>query len=420
MKKNAQIILNFLLTFKEEKKFLFYFSVGILVLAGLTIGNYLFSIRGYGGAAFFINWMAARNLIFKGISPYSPTAVASYNEAANLLKIVPSSQNYHFTAPLYALFLYFPFAIFTNFTIARAIWMTLLEVAAVISGLVCFEILDWVPNKKIKYLLLVFSIISFFTIINIQNGTDLIIVNYCFLLGIFFLVKEKYELSGIIFTLIVLNYQIYLIPFFGICIYVFRKKAWTFYIWFLLITLLLGVVSALFVTDWPFQNLREILINQNLSALQLSGEVLKSWIPGFNPVIGNSISILLFIWLIYELMRKNITSQNYLWKLCFMITLSEMIIIQNNIYGLLLQYFVFIYIFYQWIKRDKKIGTIFSILTSATFSIIFLILGYFTKALQFTNSYPFFFYISPLVFLLVNLYWIRGWVVKNISLDYEN
>ena len=179
------------------------------------------------------------------------------------------------------------------------------------------------------------------------------------------------------------------------------------------------MVSALFVTDWPFQNLREILISQNLSALQLSGEVLKSWIPGFNPAIGNSISILLFIWLIYELMRKNITSQNYLWKLCFMITLSEMIIIQNNIYGLLLQYFVFIYIFYQWIKRDKKIGTIFSILISATFSIIFLILGYFTKVLQFTNSYPFFFYISPLVFLLVNLYWIRGWVVKNLSLDYD-
>jgi hypothetical protein len=55
----------------------------------------------------------------------------------------------------------------------------------------------------------------------------------------------------------------------------------------------------------------------------------------------------------------------------------------------------------------------------AFFSIGLFILSLVNETVLLKHPYPFSFYITPLVYIIVNLYWMRWWLFKKISIDDE-
>jgi hypothetical protein len=401
----------------KKNKWFYYSGIGIVLFICLVIFNYWIGKKINEGNEFLFNWVAARNLLFNGVSPYAKETITSYLEIANSLLLGGQNNNYHFITPLFSLFFYFPLAYLSDFFLARSIWMAVIEITLFASGYFSFKVLNWNPSSKIRFIILGFSFLFYFSLINLKNGSSLILTNLFFILGLFFFNHEKYELSGVTIALATINIQIFLLPLIGIFICILRKKAWSFFIWYVITLFLLGVAGCLFIPDWLIQNIRQILNYPQDVNLQLPGEIIRNWIPAINPNIINILMLLFFSWLIFEWFYFFRRSTNYVWIICFTTVISLFLFIQNYIQGLIILFLPFIYIINQWNNRNIQIGYLFTILISTFFSIGLVILASVSKSLFADENYPLLFYFISPVFILINLYWVKWWGNKPLTYD---
>lgn len=112
----------------------------ILILVGMTMLNMrlIQSYRGYDD--FAPRWMAARTWLKTGKSPYSAQMAAETQKLyeANHFTVNEFDQG-RLTEPVFYVFLYLPFSAL-GFPLARAIWMTILELCFVLSGWLAIQL----------------------------------------------------------------------------------------------------------------------------------------------------------------------------------------------------------------------------------------------------------------------------------------
>ncbi len=403
----------------QQKTWIYYLSITFLGFLALVYINYLIAVRTYGGELFFINWASARNLFFQGISPYSKEAYVILNNAAKELLLSPVASVYQFISPIYSLFIYFPFSLISNFNIARAVWMALMECFAILSGFLCLKILEWPPQKNLKRFFLSFSVLCFYMVLNVLNGSQAILINLLLVAILFLLKNNRRETAGTIAAISFINPQLIFIPMIFIFIWIVRNRMWSFIIWFLIATALLWITSFLILSDWPLQNLRQIMLNLKSAYLQLPGVSLHQWLPDLSIGIGNILAIILIAWLIFEWVSPVTDKNIFIWRISLSIALGMFIWMRNDVNGMVTLLLPFAFIFYQWINREIKAGSIFVILSITFFSIGLIILSIMNGTILLKHPYPFSFYIIPLVYIVFNLYWMRWWLFKKVSIDYE-
>ena len=112
----------------------------LIVLAGLTLLNTQLSAQYKVSDDFAPRWMAARMWMREGTSPYSEEV---FQATQNLLEeqgFTPESFSAgHFIDPSFYLLIYVPFS-FVEYPLARALWMTLIEVAYLLAALLAIKI----------------------------------------------------------------------------------------------------------------------------------------------------------------------------------------------------------------------------------------------------------------------------------------
>lgn len=112
-----------------------YLGVMLLVLvtlAGLTWMNYRFALANPGGNDFLARWMGAHMWLKEGLSPYDDR-VSLASQYAIYGRPADASQGEdiaHFVYPLFSMLFFAPFGLL-DYTLARALWMTVLEVTLV-------------------------------------------------------------------------------------------------------------------------------------------------------------------------------------------------------------------------------------------------------------------------------------------------
>ena len=138
----------------------------LLLLIGMTFLNLELQQRFSTADSFAPRWAGARVWLTQGASPYSEVAVseAALIQADHGFEPDPFDQG-RVMEPVFYTYLFLPFSL-VNFTIARAIWMTLSEVALIASVLVgirltkvrfhpleqalaCLLLLVWFPLPKL-------------------------------------------------------------------------------------------------------------------------------------------------------------------------------------------------------------------------------------------------------------------------------
>jgi hypothetical protein len=403
------ILGNKIITSQRIKRFIFYLAAFL----GIIFINYLYSKGNYGGQDFYVNWASVRLLFFQRIDPYSQEAIKYLADLAKELMILQSGANFQFTAPLYSLFIYLPFSLIKNFDLSRAIWMTAMELIAFASGYFILNIFNWHPEKLITKVFFAFSLLFFYVITSLLSGSNLILLNLIFILGLKYILDDKYLIAAIMFALLTINIQTFIIPIIAVLFYSFQKKAWIFPVWFFTSIILLGLTASLFITDWPLGFLREILHNPVIANFGLPGDIINQWLKFPLPWIWNYVALILLVLLFYELLIQVNEKNSFIWKISLAIVLNPLIWIQTDLNILVTFLFPIGLIYFQWTKRDKHIGSILIVLLSIAFSLGLFSVGLFTKSISFIKPYPFFLYIIPILILLINLYWIRWWMVRN-------
>ena len=112
----------------------------------------------------------ARAFLFEHTEPYSETVAGlaqeiTYGRAAN-----KNENPYFLTIPFYLLPLYYPFALISDNSIARGIWMFLNELALVGTALLCLQFIGWRPKRVFLIFFCLISIFSYYSVAALLDG----------------------------------------------------------------------------------------------------------------------------------------------------------------------------------------------------------------------------------------------------------
>jgi hypothetical protein len=176
---------------------------------------------------------------------------------------------------------------------------------------------------------------------------------------------------------------------------------------------MLSISTALFVPDWPLQNLREILAYSSYNPPGTPGAVFETWLPATGRQLGWVLSGILGLIMIGEwIFARKKEFHWFLWTACLTLVISQWIGIQTDPGNFILLFLPLVLVFSKWAERWGRAGTI---VISISMLLLFILpwviflqtITYGDQPLQ----HPIMFFPLP-IFLLVTLYWVRWWAIK--------
>lgn len=386
----------------------------LFVIGGLGWVNYQFAVTNPGGNDFLVHYVGTRSLLFDGLSPYSDEVAVRIQTAAYGHPAQGIEHELRVAYPLYSVFLFAPFAVISDYEIARAVWMTVLEIALVAMAFLSIKLVGWKPSLSIQGWVLLFSLIWYHAVRGIINGNAVILVGLL-LTGVFLFIKnEQHELAGILLavTTIKPHLVVLIIPF--ILVWAIYQKRWKVLAWFFGSMAILISLGLLIIPNWIYQNIWEILKYPDYNPAGTLAAALTEWLPNLEKEFRWGIAIILGFVLVSEgwKARKG-NFQHFLWTGLLIIMISQWIGIQTDPGNFILLFPGLILVLSIFVNRWEEQGTWISI---GYLGVLFIV-PWITFAVTIQRTYqpvqnPIMFIPLPLISML-GLYWTKWWVISS-------
>jgi hypothetical protein len=399
-----------------------FFPVLLLAaaLAGLTWSNYRFAQENPGGNDFLVHWVGTRALLVEGISPYSDEVAERIQTQAYGRPARPGEHELRVAYPLYGEIVFLPFALIGDYTVARALWMTALEAGLLGLAILSLRLTLWRPGAWLVGAFLVFSVIWYHGLRPLINGNAVVLVALM-LAGAFLALRARRdELAGVLLALATLKPQVTLLPLLFILLWTLSHGRWKTLAWLLISLALLSAIAALFLPDWPIQNLREVLRYPEYNPPGTPGAAFASWWPSAGYRLGWVLSAIVAILLILEWIaahRKDF--RWFLWTASLTLVLSQWSGIQTDPGNFVALFIPLTLVFAVWEERWGPRGR--PVIVAAMLLLLAGLWVLFLRTVSFEGQpvqSPVMFFPLPL-FLLVGLYWIRWWAIRPSALLVE-
>lgn len=401
--------------FMVVKKYkVLWIALAIILVGGFfTWINFQYSVHNPGGEDFFTNWYGTRSLIITGQSPYSSQTSFEIQRYLEENVIGVEYLLYQFSLPLYGIILYIPFALVSNFDLARALWMTLLEAGIISILLLSFRVTrnnDW---KKFFLPFALFGLFGFHGIIPILSG-DLIVINTIMVIGLLVAITEKQdEIAGMLLALLTISIIPVSLFFIFIIIWILINRRRKIITWFLGTMVIFIGFSIALVPNWIMDFIRNNYLNYlDINPGSPGGVLTDRW-----GATGSRFSIILLIFiglmLLFAWWRAFRSGQkHFLWTALLTLALSTWIGLKISPLNYVLLYPALVMgvslIYERW--KEKSLGVIMAIL-----AILFLlnwgIFFYSMDADYYSGISSFLFIPLPLSVIFL-LYWSKWWLDK--------
>ena len=261
--------------------------------------------------------------------------------------------------------------------------------------------------------LLIFSIFWYHSLRPLINGNAVILVALALVAAFAALKTGRDELAGVLLAFSTIKPHLVILPIIFILIWTISFGRWRTLGWMLISLVLLSISAALFVPDWPLQNLREILAYSSYNPPGTPGAAFETWLRATGNRLGWALSALMGLILVVEwvfVRRKEF--RWFLWTGCLTLVISQWIGIQTDPGNFILLFFPLVLVFSIWVERWGRAG---SVLTSISMFLLFIVpWGIFLQTVAYGDQplqHPIMFFPLPL-FLLIALYWVRWWAIK--------
>ena len=410
----------------EYRKKIFWIKVSltilaaILVLAGLVWGNYRYAKNNPGGNDFLVHWLGNRLFITEGQSPYSDETALAIQKMVYGRAARTGEHELRVAYPLYSLLLFAPFSLISDYVLARAVWMTVLEISLVLISYLSIRLTNWKPGIGILAVFLIFSIFWYHALRPLINGNAVILITL-FVVGAIYCIRHKQdELAGVLLAFSTIKPQVVLLIVLYIIYWAIRKKRWQLVIWFFTSITILVAFSFLLMPNWLLQNLIEVVRYPGYNPAGTLGEALTEMLPGIGERLGWVVSGLLALILIMEWQISLKTKmKGFVWTVCLTLVASQWIGIQTDPGNFIVLVPVLVYLFSVWQERWKKNGNIFILVTMI---ILFIGLWWLFTVSLIPGAQP---QQGPIMFLplpgilLPLLYWVRWWAINSPSTWYD-
>ncbi|HEY9076953.1 MAG TPA: glycosyltransferase family 87 protein [Anaerolineaceae bacterium] len=392
----------------------------VLILVAATWGNYRFAVANPGGNDFLVHWVGTRSLIVDGLSPYSDETAIRIQTMAYGRPAVQGEHEMRVAYPLYSVVFFMPFALVPDFTMARALWMTLLETSLVLLAFLSIRMAQWRPGMLVIGVLVLFSVLWYHGFRPLINGNAVILVALFIVSGILAIRSEADELAGVLLAFSTIKPQVVVVFLVYIVIWAIAKRRGRLIVWMVGTIVLLSLSAMLLIPDWILQNLREVLRYPGYNPPGTPGTALATWFPAFGVRFGWVITALITAILLVEWWITGRGGKRaFVWAACLTLAASPLIGIQTDPGNFVTLYMPLILVFSVWEERWKGAGRIIFITT-----LLGLFFGLWALFLA-TVSYegqpiqsPVMFFPAPLV-SIVGLYWVRWWAIRPASVWYD-
>ena len=385
-------------------------TLAVLLILALGYVNYQFASRAPGGNDFLARWLPARAWLVEGINPYdqSVTERSQLMIYGRLARREAGEDIAHFVYPLPAMLFFGPFAFF-DFTTARALWMTVLELCLVALALLGVSLADWRPGPGMLASLVLFSVLWY-------HGFRAVIVGQfapiesVLLAGALLAVQRKHDvLAGFLLALSLAKPQMafLLFPFLLVWGATSRRR--------MLVLASLGFSSALLagslavLPGWPLLWLRQVADYPSYTSLGSPVSILAGPLP-FSSWISLAFSTVLVVGLVLEwFLARGKEGMWFQWTAALTLVITNLVGFRTATTNYVVLIPALLLILRIWVDRWGRRGTIGAGLAMVLlFSSLWILFLATVRGNQESAAMYF-----PVPFLLlIGLWWLRWWVTS--------
>lgn len=406
----------------RNRPIIFFTLLILAILAGLTAliwANFRFAVENPGGVGFLPQWVGTHRWMLDGTSPYDR---AISREAQQIVYGRPADPLqgeglYQFLFPLTSMVFFAPFGMF-DFPLARALWMTTLELGLAALAYLSTRLTRWKVSPLKLIALMVFSIFWIYGIRNILLGS-FAVIEALLIVGALMLIYHEHDgLAGLLLALATTNSQLIILILPLTLLWAYSCRRTRIIGGYLLSLLVLFLLSLFFIPNWP---------------LQLSWQLVEYWgflppadslvtliagaVPGLSRQLGFMLRISLVGYLIFEwVLVLGKGKEWFLWTALLTLLVTNFIARRPSLtnYIILLPA---IFLFFKILEgRFQRAGKY--IVWAA---VLLLLVGFWLIVIQASqpiSGHPALLLLLPLLTLL-SLWWVRWWAIRPLRLPLD-
>jgi hypothetical protein len=389
-------------------------------LGGLVWANVQFVRTQPAEKDFLVPWLGARTFLQYGDSPYSEpaaqrTQIIYYGRLA-----APGQDPLALWLPFPVELFYFPIALVNDYVLARAIWMTCLEIALIALAILSLRLAGWKPRRVILPVILLFPLLWVYGAHSLESGSAAGFVALALAGFLLALRAENDELAGGLLVLLVSSTRFTGILAFFIFWWIIYQHRWRVLWGFLMALAVLLGLAFLFLPGWFLPFLSGLLSHFSYDPGLTSTGIFASWSPVVGQRLGWVLAAVMLLVLFFEwgnTLGKDFRA--FLWMVCLTVSVTPLLGIPmapKEYTILILPLMLFLALLGErrpWLGRWGVPGLVMLILAG---------LWILTFAFVTANAYvPLanFLILSLPVLLVFGLYWMRWWFIHPVPSGLE-
>jgi hypothetical protein len=379
--------------------------IALSILGGLFWANLWVNRQRPGGTDFAVYWASARTLLEFDATPYGELASVNAQLALGRGAQDPSKSGFRLDLPLYSEMAVFPLAALSDFAVARAVWMLLMEVALLATAVLCLRLLDG-GARLLRIALPVFGVLWVQAVWPLTEGNAVILAALLLAAGLVALRGGRDEAAGVLFGLASFKF-LTLGPFLiFVILWSLSRRRWRMAFAYLMSLGILVFISYFFYPSWFVPYLGALIVNLRGADMLSTAQIISASFPAtgvrFSYLLsGVAAAVLLWEW---WLARRG-DHRHMIWVGCLTLALTPLLGLPTNPenYAVLILPVALLALL---IEERWGFGGRWVVLGL----LIVLFLGLWAIYLAASNPSIALFFPAP-IFLILGLYWVRWWAI---------
>jgi hypothetical protein len=269
--------------------------IGVAII-GVFLISYRFTTQNHGEERFLVYWAGMRAWLVDGNSPYSDATASHIQELA----VHSGDSDARVTYPLYGGFLFLPFAAIPGYALARALFMTTLAAALLVTALLCLRLTGWRTSVWLMALFLLLGVTGYPSLSLLISGNATILTALFLIAALDALRLERDASAGALLGLATIQPLAVAVVLPFILLWAISRQRWLVVTWFFGLLAVLSVIGAFFIPDWIVQWLRNLLHYSDYLAPASPGAAFMNWWPGIGRQLGLLFTLVLVVSLFSE------------------------------------------------------------------------------------------------------------------------
>lgn len=392
----------------------------VAIPIGLTYFNYQFSVQNPGGNDFLARWNGAHEWLKNGRNPYSnEVSLIAQELIYGRPAIISQGEDIaHFVYPLYSMLFFAPFGLM-EYTLARAVFMTVLEICLVLITLVSLRMTGWKVKRLGLVALLLFGVLWYCAIRGIILGQYAVINALLMLLAIWAIQQKQDVAAGILLILSTSKPQMSYLLVLYVLFWSISARRWRIVGSLVGTFAVLMIVTYIFLPGWPLDWLRQLLNYPTYTGrIGSTLSIIADWVPGIMQPLNILLHAAFYLYLLVEWIRsRGKGSNSFLWTSFLTLVVTNLVAYRTatpHYVALIGPIFLVAKILAErWKMFGKWINvSIFLLLFAGMWAL-------FITTVKGTDEQAIVYLPVPFMVLLL-LWWIRWWAIKPIQSIFES